>query len=444
MIRHLLLLLVLAGVGCLLTAPLPWHLSTAILGAGPGDNVTGLWNVWWARTALRDHTSLLATNALYAPLGVNLVLHSLAPLVSIAAVMFTPGADAVMTYNVAMLGCVVLNLWSAYALAWRVSRDRLAAVFAAIAFAAAPILLVRTYGHLNLAAAWVLPLLLLAVVRFESSPDWRRAMVVSACLAGAAYTDYYYAIFGVIAAFIHIALWRVPISLTTCPLTRKRRIAGAIFASAIALLAAVLGWIVVTGGTTAEIAGQRLSVTGTFNLRVAIGLLAATALFVWKRPIIVHASNVTPVGRAPWRLLFVVGGLTLALTTPLLMAATSMWRAGDYISQAYVWRNAPAGVDLATAVLGNPMSPLTGGWTTALYESLGIDRVESVAWLGFAPLAMAVLALRQAAIDRRVHAYAWIGAFFFVWSLGPYLAGIRLEHGCNAPCDLGPVCASCS
>src|SRR5262249_61553773 len=42
------------------------------------------------------------------------------------------------------------------------------------------------------------------------------------------------------------------------------------------------------------------------------------------------------------------------LIVPLGAAIVSVWRKGGYVSQAYLWRSAPAGVDPGPLVLGNP------------------------------------------------------------------------------------------
>jgi hypothetical protein len=433
MLHHGPPLVALAAIAALLTAPLPAHVFTSIIGAGGGDNVAAVWNVWWARTALDGSSSLLTSPLIFAPFGANLAVHTLAPLVSVAAVLATPGAGPVATYNVALLGCVLLNLWTAYALAWAVTGDRMAAVFAGVAFAGAPTVLIRVYGHLNLAAAWVLPLVLLAVLRFEARPGWRTALVVSACLAAAAYTDYYYAIFGCLIVALHLALWRAPVSVTKRPLTPGRRRALAWLAATILVLAAMAGWIALTGGATTELAGERLSLTSTFNLRTAIGLLLLTGVFVWARPALRRTTVEGPSDAAIWRHLLLAVGLTILFVGPLLVAGFDIWLTGDYASQAYRWRSAPPGVDVATAALGNPLSWLTGEWTRAVYGRLGIDGVEGVAWLSLAPLALAVFAIRRGALAGPVRACVWIGGFFLVWSMGPYLQVLGWNTGVMLP-----------
>jgi len=39
---------------------------------------------------------------------------------------------------------------------------------------------------------------------------------------------------------------------------------------------------------------------------------------------------------------------------PLIRSAIHLIASGDYVSQTYFWRTAPAGIDLATVLFGNP------------------------------------------------------------------------------------------
>src|SRR5262245_46556072 len=110
---HVATLAFFAVLTLLVTRPLATHLSDAVIGAGAGDNMSALWNVWWARTALRGPDSLFQTPELFAPLGTSLVLHSLSPLESVAAAL-APVSEPVTAYNLALLLSVFLNFVCAY------------------------------------------------------------------------------------------------------------------------------------------------------------------------------------------------------------------------------------------------------------------------------------------------------------------------------------------
>jgi len=189
----------------------------------------------------------------------------------------------------------------------------------------------------------------------------------------------------------------------------------------IALTVAVVLWIDSTGGVDTTVAGVRLRMTDSFNLRVGIGFLLLIALYLWKRPSFRRTTLQDPPPADVWKFLPLVAGATVVLILPILIAAFRLWRAGDYESQVYFWRGAPPGIDVGALIAGNPIGLLTGTFTRTLYERLGIDPVESAVWIGIAPLALLVFALTRRQVIQNVRIYISIGVVFLVWSLGPYL-----------------------
>ena len=177
--RHVLPLAYCAVLAIGLTWPLARDPSAGLLGRGVGDNVTFLWNVWWARTALTDPgASLLWTGALFAPIGTSLVLHTATFLPSVAAALL-PLGSLVSSLNLIVIGTVWLNAVSAYVAAYRLTGQRLPSVIAGTAFAAAPFLTVRLEGHLNVLSAWPLPLVVAAFDELCSTPRVVQALLLS-------------------------------------------------------------------------------------------------------------------------------------------------------------------------------------------------------------------------------------------------------------------------
>src|SRR5262249_49357406 len=109
------------------------------------------------------------------------------------------------------------------------------------------------------------------------------------------------------------------------------------------------------------------------------------------------------------------------IVSPLAWHAWELLRAGDYATQTYFWRSAPTGIDLASLWLGNPFHGVWGSPVSQAYTALGIDRIESIAWLGIAPLALAVYAFARRRDAAGMRTWAAIGAVFFVWSLGSHI-----------------------
>jgi hypothetical protein len=106
---------------------------------------------------------------------------------------------------------------------------------------------------------------------------------------------------------------------------------------------------------------------------------------------------------------------------------------GDYVSQRYFWRSAPGGIDLATLALGNPLHPVWGHGVLGIYERLGLSQTESLAWLGLVPMWLAFRTIRRERSTTAVRMWLVLGAFFFIWALGPHLEILGADTGMILP-----------
>jgi hypothetical protein len=120
------------------------------------------------------------------------------------------------------------------------------------------------------------------------------------------------------------------------------------------------------------------------------------------------------------------------LMVPLLTRAFAMWREGQYVTQAYVWRNAQPGIDVGALVLGNPLNTWWGSSVARLEGRLGIDTLAPQLWLGVVPLVLLVTS-RTWMAERAARTWVLFGAVFFVWSAGPYLRVFGLDTGLPLP-----------
>lgn len=411
--------------------PLCQHLSDGLLGGDAGDNIASAWNFWWARRALWADASPLWTPALFAPLGTSLVLHTASWIPAYPAVLLLSDAGVVTQYNLAVLATIFLNGICAYAAAMILARDRLAAVLAGVVFAASPFLMVRLNGHLNVLSAWGLPLLIVALDALHRRPTWRAAVMVGAVAGALGYVDYYYLIFGLLLGGGDALLRCRRVALARTALTpRRRRVVAALLALLVLVATAIL-YIAATGGGELRLAGVHVSFHHTFNARVGAGVLCLALLLVWTWPTI-QIQRFDP--RSPPVYLFALAlGVAALLLAPLVIAGARLWLHGDYASQPYHWRSAPSGIDAGSLLLGNPLHPWWGGAVSAAYEGLGIDRVESAAWLGGVPLALLAVALIRYRDRDSVARWLWIAAFFTVWALGPYLMVLGTNTGVMLP-----------
>src|SRR5581483_3210176 len=132
-----------------------------------------------------------------------------------------------------------------------------------------------------------------------------------------------------------------------------------------------------------------VAIADNFNLRQAFWILVAIGAWIYYSPRFTAEHQ-------PSRGAFARAAVTLAaaalVASPIAWHAWDLARHGDYATQRYFWRSAPAGIDLATLVLGDPFQRVWGPAVTRAYAALGIDGIEAVAWLGIVPLALAVYA----------------------------------------------------
>src|SRR6476660_8350011 len=153
-VRHWLApVMTFAGLTAWWLLPILANPSVVIPGAGAGDNVTFVWNVWWMRNVLHHpgHTFLF-TPLLFHPIGVDLTLHTHTALPALIAAV---AADSpIAGQNVVIALHIYLNFLCSYALAHRVTRQVVPSLAAAMIFGASAFVTAHLNGHFNLIAAW--------------------------------------------------------------------------------------------------------------------------------------------------------------------------------------------------------------------------------------------------------------------------------------------------
>lgn len=420
--RGLLALLLFGALACAWSYPLVTRLGSALPGEFAGDNVAFLWNTWWARqVAAGFPAGFFFSPLLFAPFGFNLTLHTHTALQGAVSAWLLGGLSTLAAQNVIILLTLTLNGWCAYLLARDRTGDTPSAIVAGVIFAASPFVSAHLLGHFNLIGTWVLPAFLLCATRAlrRGSRVW--SALAGATLVAAAYTDYYLLVYAAVLGAA-LLLWRsgiVDLQVNPAPLTRRSvSVLGVLLAIAVAAVTA----IVATGGFDTTIAGVRIRATDPVNAETFAWLLLLTGAWLRVRPRVrLRMREAWPVLRA--RAVLAAPALLVVLVgiAPLIAGAASLWAAGDYIAPTHFWRSGPAGIDVASLALGNPLHPVTGAWTTRMYVRLGIDRVESTGWLGIVPMLLVAAGIVRRRADARLRAPLLMAAFFFVWALGPWL-----------------------
>lgn len=414
-----------------LTWPLPVRMATHLPGTALDDNVMFLWNFWWMREALADPArAFFQTSHQFHPWGVHLALHTHTALNAFIGATVLGAAPLPVALNLTLLAGTVLNGFSAYLLAYRVSLRRFAAIVGGVFFAASPTLVSHLHGHFNLYAAWVLVFFALACLPALERGSRMHAAAAGALFAAVAYTDYYYFVYAcvfLVCVLVHRLLAPAVITAPRRPLGRLDA-ALLVVAGGAALVALLVWW---TGGFVIRPGGVRISLTTGTNVRA----LACAAFLAWlwriRRPQVTWHLVRERVTRDA-RVTGILCAVALVCVAPLIAAALELWRGGHYVSQTYLWRSAPAGADLATIALGNPFNGIWGAAVMDLYGDLGMNAFAGPLWLGVAPVVL--IATRRAWMTNEAsRLWVLVTAVFLVWALGPYLLLFGMNTGLPLP-----------
>ena len=418
-VRHWLApVMTFAGLTAWWLLPILANPSVVIPGAGAGDNVTFVWNVWWMRYVLHHpgHTFLF-TPLLFHPIGVDLTLHTHTALPAlIAASSSSPiaGQNAVIALH------LFLNFLCSYALSHRLVRHVLPSLVAAIIFGTSSFISAHLNGHFNLIAAWTLPLVCLLALRALDTGSWTRAVGVGLALAATAYTDYY---LFVDASILVVLLWislALEVTFRSAAFSRPRRRVLVALASLVVVDVLIIAGILLSSAERVDIGFIHISlrsvrnpITAAWILLFAVGVVAAAA----RMRVSMHLDLLARTRRVP----AVAMAVIVLLLVPLLVHAVTMWRTGTYVTQAYWWRSGPSGVDAASFVLGNPFHAVWGEHVRALYTRFRIDVIEASGWIPVSALALILAAIVFRRDGQGLKPWLLAGTVFIVWALGPWL-----------------------
>jgi hypothetical protein len=411
--------------------PLVFRLSTHLPGAGLGDNTMFLWNFWWMRTALATGHDFFRTDYLFAPVGVDLTLHTSTALPALVGATLLGRLPVLTALNIMTLSGLALNAICTYALAWRLTRDRGAALLAGIVFGASPYIAAHFNGHFNLTQAWTIPLFALTLQdALRGSMRW--AVLCGFVLGVTAYIDYYYVVYEIAFAICAFALvvgeWSWIRASKPPPGWCFALVSGAIASDC--LLIAFIG---LTGGTTISVGAVTVGLHDTYNPRQFLWMLVALALWMHFRPRLRVRRRQAALGTRPVRTLAIVGTTFVITAAPVVWHGIGLFLRQEYVTQRYFWRSAPAGIDIATLFLGNPFHGLWGSSVRHVYGWLGIDVIEWGAWLGIVPLILAASAIRRQGTDSIVRLWLTAGAVFLIWALGPHVRAFGGDTGLMMP-----------
>jgi hypothetical protein len=434
--KHLGPLALFAALAIAWTWPLAGHLHTAVPG-DPGDNYSFLWNLWWMRHAIATPgLAYFHTSYLFHPFGTTIANHPHTALPAIVAATLLGRASIVTAQNLLLLAYVFANMATMYALVWDIGRERRTAILGAVIFGLSPYLAAHLLGHFDLMAAFVLPLFALCVRRAmpAGSAAWTAAAGV--VLIATAYTTYYYVVylFFFLAVYAIASLdWRPVRWAPRAPSPGGRRLRHAL-SVLIAVLAAGVLWMVLTGGRTLWFFDVMVPMHQPQNALTGVWICAIVFALSLRRPALTHA----PLPRQARRIAIVAAGVTAVFVigaAPLFWQALQLIVRGEYVSQEYGWRSVPRGVDLLAPLLGHPLHPLMAAASGPAYAALGQNAVEAVGWLGIVPVLLLLVSRRTNAGSTGGDTRVWriVALAFAIFALGPFLTIGGFDTGLKLP-----------
>ncbi len=403
--------------------PLARHLDTHVTGDPRGDTGVYIWNTWvFGRELLQQRHSPFTTDTVLTIGGpADLSLHNYTVASDLLAIPLQPLLGIVGAFNIIYLINVALTGLGMFLLLRRLPQTAGAgpgiAWIGAFLFACSPFLVARGNGHFSVASAAALPFFAWSLTRTLESRRWTDAVTVGACVAWAAYSDPYHAVYCVMLGMALLAARTIDVRGTprVGPTPRTLRlIDGLILLVALAIL--VIGGL---QGGSVTMGGVTISMRSLYTPVLVLSMLVAVRVIRTVRPRV----TLTPLpvrALLPSGLIAVVAaGLLLA---PLAAAMVTRSVEGRMVAAPVPWRSSAPGADLAAIVMPNPNHPLTpAGLVTWVRQQPG----ESIAALPWVALLTIALAWRRAGLrpDR-----TWLAiAVVFLWmSLGPFIriAGI--------------------
>ncbi len=142
------------------------HFTTVHIGVSEDPSLMMWFLVWWPH-AIGSRINLMLTNAIWAPLGVNLAWETALPLLSLIAAPLTWSLGPVAALNTLCLVGPALSAWTAYILCRYLTKQFWPSLVGGYLFGFSPFIASHmTYAHLTLIWMCVPPLICYVYLRF--------------------------------------------------------------------------------------------------------------------------------------------------------------------------------------------------------------------------------------------------------------------------------------
>lgn len=151
-------------------------LHTSVLGMG-GDSFTAIWCLQWWPWAITHGLNPFISHKVWYPEGIDLTWVTSVPAFALLGWPITALAGPIVTYNVFALLSPTLSAWAVFLLVRDLGGAVVAALIGGYLYGFSPYMAAHLQGHLNMAAAFMPPVLLLVSLRRLRGALSRRACV---------------------------------------------------------------------------------------------------------------------------------------------------------------------------------------------------------------------------------------------------------------------------
>jgi hypothetical protein len=398
--------------------PLPRHLSTHLTGPPTGDTGVYVWNTWVFRHELVEGGgSPFTTSSIFSlSAEADLSLHNYTVSADVIAMPLQPLLGVVATFNLVYLVNVALAGFGMFLLVRRVTGRTAESWLAGAVFACAPFIVARSTAHFSLVAAAPLPLFVYWLDRAWETHRPRDAAAAGACVAWAAFSDPYYAVYCAMLGGCLLAARFIVWSPGVRRVHFSRHV-HVLLDVAIGALVTIIAAVLIIGSGSIRVGSLSISMRTFYTPMLALTVLALARFSLSYRPVL--AWRPPPMATILWPLVISVSVATLLLS-PTLYAVGRRMVEGRMSSAPVLWRSSPPGVDLAAYVTPNPNHPLTPAAVTDWIASAPGGFAEQVAALSLVGLGVILVARWRAGFRPR---RLWLGIAigFGVLSLGPFI-----------------------
>ncbi len=210
------------------------HLDSALYG---GDTRLNAWALAWVDHALLDRARIFDANIFFPASNTLAYSEHLLGISLFALPIYAITHNAALSYNVVWLLSYLTCALAAYAVAWRITRDRFASWIGGLAYAFCFYRMLHGHAHLQLLWTCWTPLSLLLIDRWWREPSWSRLFGLWLVVLLQVLTSWYLAVMVLVADALFVvwlAIWRRP--------EPERRLSMALQLAAAGVAGAALVW----------------------------------------------------------------------------------------------------------------------------------------------------------------------------------------------------------